>query len=89
MIDSNVLRRAAQRAGEQEVFLAAPLLTYARAVRLDDAALAQHLGCTVTDLPALLLCRRPTGTTFDANVQRLVNRFHVKADRLTEILRSA
>ena len=89
MTDSNLLRRAAFLASERDFFLAAPLLAYARAEGLDDAALAQRLGCPLSDLPALLLCRRPVGDTFDADVQRLVERFHVEADRLIEILRSA
>lgn len=87
--DLPLLRRAGRRAGGRPFFLASALLAYARAERLDDAALADHLGCAPGDLPALFLCRRPAAATFRADVERIAERFHLDAVRLAEAIRLA
>ena len=89
MADFTLLRRAAERVGERAFFLASVLLPHARAEGLDDAGLARYLGCEVAELPALLLCRRPAGETFQADVRRIADRFGLDAARLAEILRLA
>jgi hypothetical protein len=91
MADQGLLRRAAQRAGARPFFLAAPMLAYAAAEALDDAALAARLGCDVAHLPALLLCRRPTGrgAAFRADVERIAQRFGLDVASLAEVLRLA
>ena len=91
MTDHGLLRRAAERAGERHFFLAAALLPYARAEGLDDAGLAEHLGCTPGDLPALLLCRRPEGegAMFRADVEAIAERFGLDAARLARVVRLA
>ena len=91
MSDRELLRRAAQRAGQQPFFLAWSLLAYARAEGLDDDGLAAALGCDPASLPALLLCRRPEGegTMFRADVEAIAGRFGLDAARLARLIRTA
>lgn len=91
MTDGELLRRAADRASRHPFYLASSLLAYARAERLDDVGLADRLGCDLTSLPALLLCRRPTGEPpmFRADVEAIANRFGLNATHLVRILRRA
>lgn len=87
--DQALLRRAARRAGARPSFLALALLAYARAEGLDDPALARRLGCPPADLPALLLCRRPSQDSFRADVERIAERFGLDAAPLAEAIRLA
>jgi hypothetical protein len=91
MTDSDLLRRAAERAQGWRFYLASSLLPYARAERLDDARLAERLGCDLASLPALLLCRQPTreAAVFRADVEAIAERFGLNAVRLASILRRA
>lgn len=91
MIDGGLLQRAAERASRQPFYLASSLLAYARAERLDDAGLADRLGCDLASLPALLLCRRPTGEApvFRADVEAIAERFGLNPARLVRLLRHA
>jgi hypothetical protein len=91
MRDGDLLRRAAERAGHHPFYLASSLLAYARAERLDDAALAASLGCDLDTLPTLLLCRRPTGSgaVFRADVEAIAARFGIEAARLAALIRAA
>ncbi len=91
MADEHLLRRAAERAGDRPFYLASALLAYARAERLDDAGLAAALGCDPARLPALLLCRRPTGegAVFRADVEAIATRFGLSAVRLAQVIRRA
>lgn len=91
MADGHLLRRAAERAGQHPFYLASSLLAYARAERLDDAGLAACAGCDVDSLPALLLCRRPSGegSVFRADVEAIADRFGLDAQRLAKLLRAA
>lgn len=86
----DLLRRAAQRAAETRAvhFLAGPLLSFAASEGLSDDQLAEHLGCSPSDLPALLLCRRPQhGSHFSEHAERIATRFGVDAARLADVLR--
>src|SRR3954452_24129219 len=91
MTDGDLLRRAAERAGHRRFYLASSLLAYARAERLDDASLADRLGCDLASLPALMLCRRPTegGAVFRADVEAIAERFGLNALRLARLMRRA
>lgn len=91
MRSDDLLRRTAERAGKQPFYLASSLLTYARAERLDDDALAARLGCELAQLPALLLCRRPTGEgpVFRKDVEAIAQRFGLEAARLAQLIRAA
>jgi hypothetical protein len=91
MADGELLRRAAERARQQPFYLASLLLAYARAERLDDAGLAARLGCDPSSLPALLLCRRPTGegSVFRADVEAIAERFALNALQLARLIRAA
>jgi hypothetical protein len=53
------LTNLARRAEERPEFLAGLLAAFARSEDMDDAALADHLGCPVEQLPRLRLCRAP------------------------------
>jgi hypothetical protein len=89
--DPELLRLAAERASQHVFYLAFSLLAYARAERLDDAALAERLGCGLEQLPALLLCRRPTGegAVLRADVEAIAARFGLSPVRLLQVLRHA
>jgi hypothetical protein len=91
MNDADLLRRAAEHASQHPFYLASSLLAYARAERLDDAGLADRLGCDLASLPALLLCRRPTGEApvFRADVEAIADRFGLNPTRLVQLLRHA
>jgi hypothetical protein len=91
MADDALLRRAAERASRHPFYLASSLLAYARAERLDDAGLADRIGCDLASLPALLLCRRPTGEPpmFRVDVEAIADRFGLNATHLACILRRA
>lgn len=87
----DLLRRAAERAGEDAFFLASLLLPYARAEGLDDAALAARLGCPSAALPRLLLCRRPRQDPagFRDDVERIAAAFDLDPGNLAASLRLA
>ena len=70
-----LLRRAAERAGEDRFFVAAALATYKEEHGLDDAALAALLGCEPSRLSRLGLCRRPDARSqsFGAEVQQIAS----------------
>lgn len=85
------LRQAAERAAGRAFFLASVLLPYAEAEGLDDAALAERLGCRPVDLARLLFCRRPRREAphFRADVERIAAAFGLAAERLAELVRAA
>jgi hypothetical protein len=91
MSDGDLLRRAAERASQDPFYLASSLLAYAGAEGLDDAGLADRLGCDPATLPALLLCRKPTGEPhmFRADVEAIAKRFGLNPVRLVQLLRHA
>lgn len=81
----------ARRVGEDPFFLASAFAEYARGMGLDDAGLANLLGCTVAILPHLRLCRRPGGeaAAFREDVARIADRFGVDRAVLAQIVRWA
>lgn len=87
---TDFVRRAAERASHQPGFLASVLLPFARANNADDIALADYLDCSLSDLPALLLCRRPVpGPSFYADVEQIAARFGLDPAWLAEVIRLA
>lgn len=88
---SERLEYLARRVGEDGFFLASAFITYAHSNALDDARLAQFLGCPVAILAPLRLCRRPAGasTMFHAEVTRIADRFGLEGTRLAQLIRWA
>jgi hypothetical protein len=86
---SDPLERLAHRVAGDPQFLAAGLATYARAERLNDAALADELGGKVEDLTALRLCRapRPDPAGFREDVRLIADRFGLDVVRLMAVVR--
>lgn len=86
---SKSLEALARRVANDPFFLASVLAAYARSEHLDDAGLAETLGCSAAVLTALRLCRapRPAPRAFQQDVDRLAERFGVDADRLAEVVR--
>ena len=56
---------------------------------MDDATLAQFLGCPVETLPALKLCGTPReeAAGFRADMERVAQHFGLSLDRLVEAVR--
>src|SRR5258708_19847759 len=79
----------AQRLAAAPDFLAYALAAYARGERLDDAGLAERLGCLVETLTHLRLCRMPRtqAPLFGQDVEQIAQRFAVNADLVAEIAR--
>jgi hypothetical protein len=86
---SKAVQRALQRAAAHPFFLASALEAYRSFNSLDDAALAAHLGCSLEDLPRLVLCRQPAldPTVFRKEVEQIASYASVKAERLAQLLR--
>lgn len=86
---SESLARAAHRATQQRFFLASVFAAFQTANKLDDAALAHLLDCSVHVLPRLALCRRPAAepAAFSADIDHLARRFQVDGERLAAIVR--
>lgn len=81
----------ARRVGAEPFFLASAFAEYARGNGLDDAGLAQRLGCAAATLALLRLCRRPDGASsaFRADVARIADRFGIDGTILAQIVRWA
>lgn len=86
---SKTLKRAAQRAIENDFFLAGILYEYQQANHLNDEALAQFLGCNSNDIPRLALCRRPSAyqEAFLSDLEHLSQHFHLNVNRLATVIR--
>jgi hypothetical protein len=86
---TDTLQSLVRRAMSDPFFLAAPLACYAERHRLDDAALAEELGCAPVALAALRLCRNPAPAApdFGHDVQRIARQFGLDALRLARIVR--
>ena len=86
---SKALTRAAQRAITSEYFLAGIIDEYQHAHHLDDGAIAGLLECDINDLPRLALCRSPAPNqnSFVHDIDRLAQRFRLRADQLAAIIR--
>jgi len=83
------LEALARRVEDDSTFLACLLAHFARSERLDDAALAERLGCPPDQLAALRLCRspRPEPNHFRADVARIAGHFGLDVNRLLEAIR--
>src|SRR5262249_24804368 len=83
------LLHLAQRVAEAPDFLASALAAYARSERLEDAGLAERLGCSVETLTHLRLCRMPRAQAplFWQDVEQIAQRFAVTAEVLAEVVR--
>lgn len=70
-------------------FVSGLLAAFAGSERLDDAGLAEHLGCRLEDLPILKLCRAPRDdpAAFRADADALATRFDLDAARLIDAVR--
>jgi hypothetical protein len=85
----DALDALAARAAGDPFFLASLLAAYARSEELDDAGLATALGCPVTELAMIRLCRVPRTDPkeFWEDVHQVAGRFGLNADRLAEVVR--
>ena len=85
------LEKMAERARREPFFLGWLLEQYAAAERLDDAALVAELGCSLTDLRRLRLCRAPRtdAAGLHADVRQLAEALGLDGDRLGRVLRRA
>jgi hypothetical protein len=83
------LAHLAGRVKDDPFFLASVLARYAGSERLDDAGLADALGCPAELLPRLRLCRppRPEPEHFWADVTQIAGRFDLDPDRLAQVIR--
>src|SRR4051812_18939850 len=83
------LKELATRARSEPFYLASVLEAYTRGEGLDDAALADALGCRVEDLLMLRLCRAPRGDAegFRADIHCICERFGLGPDRLYRIVK--
>ena len=88
---SDAIAHLARRAEDDSFFLAFALRCYARSEGIDDAQLAQMLGCPIHALPMLALCRRPRSdpSGFSEDVDVIACRFQIDAATLAEIVRRA
>ena len=86
---SHVLTVAARIAAHHPAVMAPALATYQHAYGLDEASLAQRLGCCLVALRQLALCRRPLpeAPTFAADVQQLAAYIGCNAASLMALLR--
>jgi hypothetical protein len=83
------LEHLARRLEGDPFFLACPLRVFAESMKLDDARLAEKLGCPLETLTVVCLCRAPTGDAaeFQRGISRIADKFNIDATRLTEVVR--
>ena len=86
---SQSLSNLAQRLADAPDFLASALAEFARSEKLDDASLAQHLGCTIETLTLLRLCRMPREQRpfFVPDIETVAARFGIAAEILFDVVR--
>jgi hypothetical protein len=84
------LARAAARAEAEPFFVASALAAYRALVGIDNARLADWLGCPNSNLARLALCRRPEGGSamFGDEVRRIARHVGSDAGRLAHLLRA-
>jgi hypothetical protein len=84
-----LLAWAARRARGRDSFIASDLAVYQERHRLDEAQLADWLGCATRALADLALCRRPqaNASSFRADVERIADHVGVRAEQLARLLR--
>lgn len=81
----------ARRLESEDDFLASALAVYARAENLSDNVLAERLGCEVSRLGAIRLCRMPRREAphFRQDIGRIAGAFQIDALALAEAVRLA
>ena len=81
----------ARRAALDPYFLGFDLAVYADAETLDDAGLAQALGCEPGALTMIRLCRAPReeSAAFRRDVEQVAERFGADAGQLARVVRHA
>ena len=86
---SDALEFMAARVATDPFFLACPLTAFAQSEGLDDAALAARLGCRITDLTRLRLCRapRPDLTDFRTDITAVATAFGIDPVELAKAVR--
>lgn len=88
--ERDIIAWAANRAATQAFFLANYLAQYQALQHMEDAQLADFLGCTEEKLRDLALCRRPDPSTpgFKAEVELIATYAGLKSTRLAELIRN-
>jgi hypothetical protein len=83
------LEALAQRAERESFFLASALTAYAQSEGLDDAGLADALGCPRGELTMVRLCRAPRSDApgFWEDVTVIAGRFGADPQRLAEAVK--
>lgn len=83
--------RLGRRVEDDDHFLAPLLGIVARSEGIDEMGLAQALGCSLSGLGALRLCRRPRPEPpeFEADVARISSFVGARADVLAQFVRHA
>jgi hypothetical protein len=86
---NSYLEHLTRRVADAPDFLARALGEFARSEKLDDAALADRLGCTVENLTHLRLCRMPGSQTgsFWQDIEQIAGRFALDPGVLAEAVR--
>lgn len=78
--------KLAKLAEQRDSFLAKPLVRYAAAHSLTDAALAGALGCPPEKLSALKLCKLPRREHRTADIRRIAGYVGCDAEVLARVL---
>jgi hypothetical protein len=83
------LSAMAARAEREPFFLASVLAMYRDSKRLDEAGLADALGCRREDLLMLRLCRAPRtdGPGFREDIDCIAGRFGIDPQRLASVVK--
>lgn len=86
---SELLQRAAQRAGHRYFFVASALSAYQLLHGLSEEELTAFLGCARAALPTLALCRLPhaAAPSFRAEVERIASYTGANSMRLAQLFR--
>jgi hypothetical protein len=88
-MSDSLLRVLAKKAEGSSFFLASVLAPYADGEHLDDAGLAEKLGCRMEDLTMLRLCRAPRreASLFWNDVRSIAEHFDIDPYRLANIVK--
>lgn len=86
---SRPIDRLARWVDDDQLFLGSALVAYARDEGLNDAALAERLGCTPDALTRLRLCYRPRAGRFREDVAALAAKFGARELVLVQAIRRA
>jgi hypothetical protein len=81
------LMKAVESSKAKAGMLGHVLESYRKSEGLSEDSLLQRLNCTSEVLQELSLCMAPSGSSFEAQVREIANRFSVDARRLTIVIR--